>query len=522
MQRLERPQAAALLVLLAAGASLVVYRDALHAYFWSDDFVLFYLRRDTSLAEFLLNPFWGHIALARNALFAATDQMAGLDPLPYFVTVLATHVLNVVLLGRLIWRLTDSPGLAGIGALLWGICPTASESLGWYAAYGHIAATTCLLLACDVLARHAGRSGTLPARAAVIAGAWLGVSLLWFGTGLAVAVVWPAVVVLLFPETRTDNGPLRAAVATTASLLALYTLLQLVARGLYGSHGVVGQTLRLLVEVPGVALIAFVQLVRVGVASLLLGAWWAPGPRSDPVSWGVLLCATAVWLAAFAAGNACARRRLAAFSLVAFAVYALTAGARAPAARQLVGRSAAGVAATLRYHYVPQAFLAVTLCVAAGSVAARWTAASRAVVGTVWVALLALGVVRRGIAIDRHDEMRTAVAAARADIRDRVEATPRGGTAYIRNRALPGFGWLPETTTPLPGMAGLFMIESPSDEVDGRLVRFVEPDQAVRALVTRRGGRLARLLVQSGPPDGVSSVVGPLSAARRAARACRP
>ena len=260
------------------------------------------------------------------------------------------------------------------------------------------------------------------------------------------------------------------------------------------------------------------QLVRVGVASLLLGAWWAPGPRSDPVSWGVLLCATAVWLAAFAAGNACARRRLAAFSLVAFAVYALTAGARAPAARQLVGRSAAGVAATLRYHYVPQAFLAVTLCVAAGSVAARWTAASRAVVGTVWVALLALGVVRRGIAIDRHDEMRTAVAAARAEIRDRVEATPRGGTAYIRNRALPGFGWLPETTTPLPGMAGLFMIESPSDEVDGRLVRFVEPDQAVRALVTRRGGRLARLLVQSGPPDGVSSVVGPLSEATSAQR----
>ena len=251
MQRLERPQAAALLVLLAAGASLVVYRDVLHAYFWSDDFVLFYLRRDTSLAEFLLNPFWGHIALARNALFAATDQVVGLDSRPYFVTVLATHVLNVVLLGRLIWRLADSPVLAGIGALLWGICPTASEAWLVRCLWAHRGDDVPAARLRRARARHAGRNGTLPARAAVIAGAWLGVSLLWFGTGLAVAVVWPAVVVLLFPEPRTDNGPLLAAVATTASLLALYTLLQLVARGLYGSHGVVGQTLRLLVEVPG-------------------------------------------------------------------------------------------------------------------------------------------------------------------------------------------------------------------------------------------------------------------------------
>jgi len=124
--------------------------------------------------------------------------------------------------------------------------------------------------------------------------------------------------------------------------------------------------------------------------------------------------------------------------------------------------------------------------------------------------------------IDLHDEMRAEVAAARAEIRDRIEATPRGGTAYIRNRVVPGFGWLPETTTPLPGLAGLFVIESPSDEVDGRVVRFVEPDQAVRALATRHGKRLAHLLVPSGPPGDVSSVVGPLSAARCAAPACRP
>lgn len=495
-----RPVTAAALVALAACASAVAFRHVLDGYFWSDDFVLFYLRRDTTLTEFLLNPFWGHVTLGRNALFAATDWMAGFDPRPYFVTVLAIHVVNVLLLGRVIWRLTDSAVLAGTGALLWGVCPAAGDSLAWYAASAQVAATTCLLLACDLLARHVGRRDTLPTGAAAGAALWLGLSLLFFASALAVAAVWPVVVLLLFPGTRTDRRRLGLALATAAAVLGLFAGVHLAARRLYATPDVGDQVLRGLLAQPRPALIATLQLARVGVTSLVLGAWWTPGPRSDPVSWSILLAALAAWCLGFARGTCGTRRKLAAFALIGLAIYALTAWARAPAARMLSGRTAAQVGATLRYHYAPQAFLAVVLALALRGLtmhARRWI---RPALAAGWAAVAVLGVLLGGIPLDLHGPARDAVSVAVAEIETGVLATPPGQTAYIRNRPVPGFGWMPSTMTPLPGLAGLFVIVSPSDELHGRPVRFVEARPEIVALAERRGGRLARLLIP--PPPG--------------------
>jgi hypothetical protein len=486
-------------VLLAAVASVVVYRDVLRSYFWSDDFVLFYMLRDMGVAEFLVTPFGGHTVVGRNALFALTRAVAGFDPRLYFVTVLATHALNVLLLGRLIWRLTDSPGLAGFGALVWGICPTASESLAWYAASSQVVATTCLLLGFDRLARH---DDTLPTRDLAIAALWVGLSLLFFGSAVAVALVWPAVVALLFPGTLADRRRLGAAVAAAVAVLVVYETIQLTARTVYATPDVPGQLAGSLVEHPRPALVAFLQLARVGVTSLALGAWWAPGPRSDLVSWLILLLAAAAWVTAFAAGGGDARRRLVAFTLVALAIYALTAAARAPLARQLLGWTAARLAATLRYHYAPQAFLVTAFCVGL-HVASRGKLAAGTAIAAAWAGVALLGLLHRGIQLDLHDAARSAVAAARAEIEARVEGSPPGETVYIANRAVFGFGWMPHTMTPLPGLAALFVIISPADELDGRPVRFIESRPAVAELIARRGGRLARLIVT--PPAAAAA-----------------
>src|SRR5262245_44623537 len=93
----------------AAIASMAAYRAVLGAYFWNDDFVWLYLLRDRSLAEFLFTPLGGHSLVARNAMFALTDVLAGFHPGPYFAIVLLTHGLNVALLAGLIWRLTGRP-----------------------------------------------------------------------------------------------------------------------------------------------------------------------------------------------------------------------------------------------------------------------------------------------------------------------------------------------------------------------------------------------------------------------------
>src|SRR5262245_29498790 len=112
---------------VAALASVVVYRDVLRSYFWADDFVWLYLLSDSSLAELLLTPIGGHSLVARNAVLALTHALAGLDARPYFALALAIHALNVVLLFRMVWRVTGTAAVAGLGALAWGTCPRSEE-----------------------------------------------------------------------------------------------------------------------------------------------------------------------------------------------------------------------------------------------------------------------------------------------------------------------------------------------------------------------------------------------------------
>jgi hypothetical protein len=496
----ERRHVAVVLVALgAAVASMAVYRSILGAYFWNDDFTWLYLLHDRSLAEFLLTPMGGHSLVARNALFALTDAVAGFAPRPYFVTMLLTHGLNVALLAGLIWRLTDRVMLAGIAALAWGTCPAASETLGWYSVYGHVAATACILLALHRVAARA-RDGEVPSfRDIAIAATWLVLSSLFFGTALAVALVWPLVIVILFPDIVRDRRRVGGIVGASAAVLGLYALLQVLASRLYAAPMVPVDTVHWLLAGPSRAAITFLQLVRVGVASLCLGGWWQPAPRSDDLSWLVLLGAAGGWTGALAVAPSRQRRTMLAFLLLALAVYALVAVARGPISATLMGKPGATVAATPRYHYAAQAFLVVALCAAVDAVASRLRS-SAVVLPVAWGCALVAAVIVHGVAVERHETIRAEVARALAALRDEVAAARPGETVYVANTPVPGFGWMPNSVQSPPGLAALFIITSRRDEIEGRPVRFVESDPAVAEPFMRRGSRTARLLVSPASP----------------------
>src|SRR5690606_35637332 len=89
--------------------------------------------------------------------------------------------------------------LAGVGALAWGICPAASETLGWYAVYGQVAATTCLLAAFNRVASLARRDAIPARRDLLLVTSLLVLSSLFFGTAIAVAIAFPIVLALLVP-----------------------------------------------------------------------------------------------------------------------------------------------------------------------------------------------------------------------------------------------------------------------------------------------------------------------------------
>ena len=97
-------------------------------------------------AVFLLSPFGGHNYLVRNLIFYLTYHVIGLRADLYFWCVLITHLLNVALLFGLVRVLTGSATLACFGAVLWGTSPLQEGTLGWYTAYGHVLATTVMLL----------------------------------------------------------------------------------------------------------------------------------------------------------------------------------------------------------------------------------------------------------------------------------------------------------------------------------------------------------------------------------------
>src|SRR5262245_41527867 len=389
-----------LVALAAAVASMAVYRGVLDAYFWSDDLSWLYVLHDRSPAEFLFTPMGGHSLVARNAALALIDDLAGFDPRPYFAVMLLTHGLTAALLADLILRLTNRPSLAAVGAMAWGTCPAASETLGWYSVYGQVAATTCILLLFLRLAARIGAASVLSRRDLAITFACLGLSILFFGTAVAVALVLPVAAALLFP-----GAHLRGLTAVCAGVLVLYIVLQALGSRAYGAPNIPVDVVRWVARSPARAVTTGLQLVRVGVASLLLGAWWRPGAGTDLLSWLALAGGAGGLATALAIAAPRRRRVLLAFIVLALGVYALIAIARGPASELLFGTPATEVAATLRYHYIAQAFLAVALCVAIDAVAPS----RRALPGLVacgWAAMLALGAVVDPISVDRHDATR--------------------------------------------------------------------------------------------------------------------
>jgi hypothetical protein len=487
----------------AAIASMAVYRAVLGAYFWNDDFAWLYLLRDRSLVEFLFTPIGGHSLVARNALFALIDVLAGFDPRPYFAIMLLTHAFNVALLAGLIWRLTDRPILAGIGALAWGTCPAASETLSWYSVYGQVAATTCILLALHRVAARAQDPDRFSLRDITITAAWLVLSSIFFGTAIAVACVWPLAIALLLPSSLADPRRRAGILSVSAAVLGLYVLLEVVASCTYDVPLNPVGALKWLLASPTPAIISFLQLLRVGAASLVMGAWWRPAVGSDPLSWVALLVTGCGSLGALAVAPSRQRRTMVAFGLLALAVYALVAVARGPGSVMFLGMTGASVGATPRYHYAAQAFVIVALCAGIAGVASRLRSRAIGGLGVAWACVLVAGLIVHGVPVDRHDAVRTEVTGSLRALRAQAAQARPGETIYIDNAPVQGFGWMPNTVQPPPGLAALFIIAFRDDDIDGRPVRFVELRPALSEPFVRRGSRTARLLV-SAPPSAAS------------------
>jgi hypothetical protein len=481
--------------LLAVTLSALVYFPVTGSYFREDDFLFLLRVVDQPLRDLLLEPFGGHVLIVRNAVFALTFELFGLDPRPFYWSLYLTHLLNVWLLFRVLDGATGRAALACLGATLWGTSPLHAASVGWYAVYGQLLAATALLVVLGQLVRR--RPDQPPSVARVLVWATIllaGASC--FGVGLGVGLVFPLVAVLMAP--RVTARPAR-----TAVLL----LVPLAVAGLY-----LWAFRHLPTQMAGLKTTLFTHWILVaimtahlfayGMAALILGFPYAPiawqyvatgypSILSDVVV-GVsgALLASALWL-----GDARARRQLLAALALAIGIYGSIAIGRATYHPNF---TIAGAAGQGRYHYVGMIPLAMLLCLSLGQLESRLPrrALSAEALLALWLVVGIAGWAHSSWRIETHAAAREWTTATLRALDAAVDRTAVGATVYLENGAAPLTvrGYVIDQIR-FPGRAVPFVLTYGDDTVRGRHVRFLERDPRVVRWYRERGGRLAQLLV---------------------------
>lgn len=476
-----------------------VHRSVLGRFFIADDFLHFFQLANDGFVRFLGTPHGGHLYYARNALWGGLHALFGMEGAPYFAVALGLHLLNVALMFDVARKLGAASSLAALVAACWGTAPVVQGSIAWFSAVGHVMAATCVLFVVrDAIALR--RSGRHPGVATfarwIVAMAIASTS---YAIGLAVAVgAWVSVPLLLDdPRDRRRSFLVLAGLAPV--LLGAQSL---------AATGGFGGALAAMQSADTGRL--FFDLWSHGTSGALLGPWVASSRLSTPLfgpfeGWtpdrtiavgrGLLVVSLAAIAATGWRADATRARAIAACLVVA-------AGATLSVA---IGRSwltatfgTPMLASVARYHYIGPAF--TLLALAAALAPFTRTAAVRR---TAWAALAVVALTtlvhdgRGGYAPERQT-FRTDRSDYDEQIRllqDEIASATPGTVRLVRNRPFRS-GQLLAGHERFPGLAAVFVIGFPDDDVAGVRLRFVEPDPEVLAVARANAGtRIAALLV---------------------------
>ena len=364
--------------LIPVALAAIVWLPITRNYFHFDDFLDLYQLRNDPPAQYFLRMYGGHLLIARHAVTAALDAVFGPDPAAVLRRRARSPISSTPALCALVERLTGRWSLAVLAAAVWGTSPINEGALGWYAVYGQVAATTCIL-AVSWASRACGRWKVAERWAAPVG--WASLMLV---AGL-----------LVRRRHRRRAGDARRGVAAHAArrgapargrraerrrraLLGAYAVVRALELPLYGEQRIettmmiggltpayLGAHLQLLTVLLGFGAGALplaaagstpnsyptaAHFVAAGVvAALLLAERWRPGERTPAVSPPACSCCSAI--------------------------YGLIAVARS----MLVGWVGLWpLGRSLRFHYAAGAMLVAAAAVAAGMCLARWQPPARA------------------------------------------------------------------------------------------------------------------------------------------------
>lgn len=489
------------LVLVPLVLAAWVYYPVTGVFFWADDFYHLGRLNNENPWIWVITPFGGHSLILRNLAFLASWRLFGFDSGPWYWTSLLTHLLNVGLLFSVLRSLTRSAGLACVGATVWGICPLAVATIGWYAVYGQAMAATLMLLVLADVGRLAERGESVTRGRAW---AWYGLLLLGttcFGTGIGVAMVFPAVLFLLLPVAWRQRRIRLAYLALPLVTVLLYVGARAIADRF--EPLAFSEKMQHAMVMNGIwaAPLMLIPLLGVAIGATALGHWFVPARFVDgPTVTACVLFVLGLGVTAWR-GDARVRRTAMAMLILAIGIYGVLAVGRAgPYA--VFNVPFVRAASEPRYHYLGTIPVVVLACLALRETGrlGRLVEIPRALLLAAGLALPVLAYASSSFKVEQHVAARKYVTQTMREIVDSVAAAPPGSTVYIENGVtnLVIGGWLEQF---LPGRAGLFLFLSPEQLPPDRQVRFIERDQNILDYwALRPHSRLATLLVPP-PPE---------------------
>jgi len=436
-----------------------------------------------------------------NLSFLVLHRLVGLETLPYFALVLATHLLNVALMFDACRRLGVSLAVAGLASLLWGTSPVHQESMRWFTAYGAVLGTTFALIALREIAGSIGAQRSMRPRELAIAVAALLLGAATVGGGGVVALVFPLVTLLALPS---RGAPLR-----TSAIFGAVAVVVLVLSHLLGQRGT-PSTL-------GDVAAAYAALFAYGAGTMVAGplvtvSAGAIGPFSgvEPdvaVGIGGVLAAVVFAFAAVAFLRRGGRERALILGLLVLpaAQYVAVAWARTGFRGP---NSVAWLATHSRYHYCETALLLIALAVTLGkrdgTREMAWPRRSRVIAGgAIWVA--ASFWVSSRASVPASEGTAATMSSLSANIRAAARQLPVGATLYLRNdffRPVYDLRLIGVPRTEFPNIGAYWVIDHGTQPFEGRMIRFVERDAAAAAAV--RASSIADVGALFVPPEEVT------------------
>jgi hypothetical protein len=248
------------------------------------------------------------------------------------------------------------------------------------------------------------------------------------------------------------------------------------------------------------------HLTAFGITGLVQGFFFVPNDYPGTASNVVVALFLAALAAVLLGSDPATRRRVAALVILAVSIYVIIAMGRSNL-YILFHLEPCEAARQPRYHYVGIIPPGLLICVMLARAARGrgWRAALPAAALGAWIVVMGWALARWPLQIDDRPAIRTYVGIALKQIASEIAANPPGHDVYIENAEVPGYILGPMLHhQDFPGLAGLFVLASPTNVVDGRRVYFIERHPLVLGMSRdpATNHRLAGLLVA---PEAVAA-----------------